>query len=139
MHEIHASLAGNLTRDPELRSTANGQAVASLSIAVTPRRYDANTQQWRDGTTSYIDVSAWGQLAENVAKSLRQGDRALVQGRWVTRAFTPQSGPNAGSEVRRLEVVADEIGPGLRWATARPTKVTGRPNLHSMPDDEPPL
>ena len=137
MNEIPAGFAGNIVRDFELRFTGNGQAVVSLTVAVTPRRWDA--QQWRDGATSYIDVTAWGQLAEHAAE-LRQGHRVLVQGRWATRLYTPQSGPNAGTEVRRLEVVADELGPSLRWALARPEKAPGKPNLRPVPPEtEPPL
>jgi single-strand DNA-binding protein len=81
----------------------------------------------------------WGQLAENPAESLRRGHRILVQGRWTTRVHTPRSGPNAGHEIRRLEVIADEIGPSLRWAMAKPEKPNARTNLHSVPDAEPPL
>jgi single-strand DNA-binding protein len=75
-----------------------------------------------DGTTTFVDGQVWGQQAEHLAESLHKGDRVLVIGRWVTRVFTPSQGPNVGVEQRRLEVVVDEIGPSLAWATAMVTK-----------------
>ena len=122
MNEIPANFAGNLTRDPELRFTQSGQAVASISVAVTPRRYNATTKTYEDGTASFIEGSVWGDQAQNVAESLHEGDRVTVIGRFVTRVFTPEQGRNAGHEVRKLEVLVDEIGPSLRWATAEPVK-----------------
>jgi single-strand DNA-binding protein len=122
MNEIQASFAGNLTRDPELRFTNSGQPVASISVAVTPRRYNATTKTYDDGTTSFIDATIWGSQAEHAAESLAQGDRVVVSGRWVTRTYTPTQGRNAGTEVRKLEVVVDELGTSLRWATASPVK-----------------
>jgi len=74
------------------------------------------------GTPTFIDGTVWGPQAEHAAQSISTGDRVVVIGRLVTRTFTPESGPNAGKEQRRLEVVADEIGPSLRWATASVTK-----------------
>src|SRR5215213_229057 len=105
MNEIPAYFTGNLTRDPELRFTQSSQAVASISVAVTPRRYNAETKTYDDGETSFIDASVWGSQAENVAESLKQGDRVVVIGRFVTRTYTPNQGPRAGQEVRKLEVV----------------------------------
>jgi single-strand DNA-binding protein len=75
-----------------------------------------------DGTTMFVDGQVWGEQAEHLAESLHKGDRVLVIGRWVTRLFTPAQGPNEGVEQRRLEVVVDEIGPSLAWATAVVTK-----------------
>jgi single-strand DNA-binding protein len=120
--EIPFYAAANLTRDPELRFTAEGKPVAGLAIAVTPRRYDAGTRQWVDGSPTYVDLNVWGEQAEHVADSLRKGDRVVVQGRWTTRSYTA-----GGEERRKLEVVVDEIGPSLRWATALPTK-TNQPS-----------
>jgi single-strand DNA-binding protein len=137
--EIPAILAGNLTRGPEVRVTKDGTAVATISVAVTPRRYDQATSQWVDGTTTYADCLVRGSQAEHVADSLRRGDRVVILGHWVTRTFVPQTGDTTGREVRKLQVLVDEIGPSLRWATALPTK-TGKPNLHAVPDtDEPPF
>ena len=138
MNEIPASFAGNLTRDPELRFAQSGQAVASVSVAVTPRRYNTTTKSYDDGTTSFIECSVWGDQAQNVADSLHEGDRVTVTGRFVTRVFTPEQGRNAGHEVRKLEVVVDEIGPSLRWATATPVK-TKRQGDDTPAADQPPF
>jgi single-strand DNA-binding protein len=134
-NEIPAVLAGHRVRDPELRWTADGKAVASISVAVTPRRYDQASKQWVDGTPTYADCSVWGEQGEHVADSLRKGDRVLVLGRWTTRTYTV-----GGEERRKLEVVVNEVGPSLRWATALPTKTTGKPGLQAVPEsDEPPF
>ena len=139
MNEIPASFAGNLTRDPELRFTQSSQPVASISVAVTPRRYNAATQTYDDGTTSFIDATIWGSQAEHVAESLHEGDRVVVLGRFVTRTYTPNQGPRAGQEVRKLEVVVDELGTSLRWATAEPVKIK-RPSGDEAPaSEEPPF
>jgi single-strand DNA-binding protein len=106
MHETPFYGAGNLTRDPELRFTTEGRAVAGLALAVTPRRYDSATGQWADGTPTYVDLTVWGVQAEHVADSLHKGNRVIAQGRWVTRTYTA-----SGEERRKLEVVVDEIGP----------------------------
>jgi single-strand DNA-binding protein len=139
MNEIPANFAGNLTRDPELRFTQSGQAVASISVAVTPRRYNAETKTYEDGTTSYIEASVWGSQAQNVVDSLTQGDRVVVTGRFVTRTYTPEQGRNAGHEVRKLEVVVDELGTSLRWATAKPVKTTARAGDEAPASEEPPF
>ena len=118
LNTIPFTAAGNLTADPELRFTGTGKPVAGVRIAVTPRRYDRDTNRYVDGTTTFVDGQVWGEQAEHLAESLHKGDRVLVIGRWVTRVFTPTQGPNEGVEQRRLEVVVDEIGPSLAWATA---------------------
>ena len=98
---------GNLTADPELRFTQSGKPVASLTVAVNRKKGD-------DEHTSFIDVTAWDSLAENVSESLQKGDRVVVTGRLEQRSWeTPE-----GDRRSKLEVVADEIGPSLRWATA---------------------
>jgi single-strand DNA-binding protein len=139
MNEIPANFAGNLTRDPELRFTQSGQAVAAISVAVTPRRYNVETKTYEDGTTSYIEASVWGSQAQNVVDSLVQGDRVVVTGRFVTRTYTPEQGRNAGHEVRKLEVVVDELGTSLRWATAKPVKTTARAGDEAPASEEPPF
>jgi single-strand DNA-binding protein len=139
MNEIPASFAGNLTRDPELRFTQNGQPVTSISVAVTPRRYNATTNTYDDGTTSFIDGSVWGSQAENAAASLKEGDRVVVIGRFVTRTYTPTQGRNAGQEVRKLEVVVDELGTSLRWATAEPVKTKSQAGSDAPTSEEPPF
>jgi single-strand DNA-binding protein len=122
LNTIPFTAAGNLTADPELRFTGTGKPVSGLRIAVTPRRFDRDTNSYTDGTTTFVDGQVWGEQAEHLAESLHKGDRVLVIGRWVTRVFTPTKGPNEGVELRRLEVVVDEIGPSLAWATAVVTK-----------------
>jgi single-strand DNA-binding protein len=130
--EIPFTAAGNLTRDPEVRWTAEGKPVAGLAIAVTPRRYDPASGQWVDGSPTYVDLTVWGEQAEHVADSLRKGDRVIATGRWTTRTYTV-----GGEERRKLEVVVDEIGPSLRWAVALPTKATAKPAGPGA--DEPPV
>jgi single-strand DNA-binding protein len=119
-----ATLTGNLTRDPELRYTSSGQAVASISIADTPRRRNASTGEFEPGETSYYTATVWGAIAENVAESLHKGDRVLLTGRLVERSFTATRGERQGETVRRHEIVVDEIGAALRFATVTVTKAT---------------
>ena len=139
LNAIPFTAAGNLTADPELRFTGTGKPVAGLRIAVTPRRFDRDSNSYVDGTTTFVDGQVWGEQAEHLAESLHKGDRVLVIGRWVTRVFTPTQGPNAGVEQRRLEVVVDEIGPSLAWATAAVTKtginVDRRPADPTIPSE----
>lgn len=89
-----------------------------MRVAITPRRFDPAQGGYTDGATSFVDAQVWGEHAEHVAESLHKGDRVIVVGRWVTRTFTPDRGPNEGRPLRRLEVVIDEIGPSLAWANA---------------------
>ena len=106
-------LVGNLTDDPELRFTPNGAAVANFRLAVTPRVREGDS--WRDGETNFFRVNAWRKLGENVAESLSKGSRAMVIGRLRTRSWeTPE-----GEKRSVTEVEADEIGPSLKFATAK--------------------
>lgn len=109
------TLIGNLTRDPELRYTTGGRAVASFGLAVN-RRYQSNGE-WQE-QTSFFNVVAWGDLGENCAASLTKGGRAIVTGRLEQRSWDT----NDGEKRSVVEVVADEIGPSLRWATAEVAK-----------------
>lgn len=111
------TLVGNVTRDPELRFTPGGMAVAQFGIAVNRRRQDRNTQEWTE-ETSFFDVVAYGTLAENVSESVPRGSRVIVDGRLEQRSWET----NEGDKRSKIEVVADEIGPSLRWATAAVTK-----------------
>ena len=122
LNQIPFTAAGNLTRDPELRYTTSGKAVASVRMAITSRQYSAEQGGYVDGATTFVDGQLWDSAAENLAESLHKGDRVLVVGRWVTRVFTPAQGPSAGTEQRRLEVVVEEIGPSLAFATATLTR-----------------
>ncbi|CAN5691067.1 hypothetical protein BH24ACT3_BH24ACT3_14140 [soil metagenome] len=111
------SLTGNITRDPELRFTPSGQAVASFGLAVNRRWQNRQTSQWEEAT-SFFDVTCWAQMAENVAESLNKGARVVVTGRLDQRSWeTPD-----GDKRSKVEVVADEVAPSLRWATAQVLK-----------------
>ena len=107
-------IVGNLTDDPELRYTPNGAAVAKFRVAVN-RRYKDEAGNWKDGDTSYFTVNAWRTLAENIAESLTRGTRVVVAGRLQMRSWETQE----GDKRTVVEIEADEIGPSLRWATAR--------------------
>ena len=111
------SLVGNITRDPELRFTNTGQATASFGLAVNRRWQNRQTQEWEEAT-SFFDIVCWREMAENVAESLIRGSRVIVTGRLEQRSWeTPD-----GDKRSKVEVVADEIGPSIRWATAQITK-----------------
>jgi single-strand DNA-binding protein len=112
-------IVGNLTDDPELRYTPNGAAVVKFRVAVN-RRYQDQQGNWKDGDTSYFTVNGWRTLAENVAESLTRGARVVVVGRLQTRSWETQEGDKRSV----TEIEADEIGPSLRWATARVEKQT---------------
>ena len=129
------TLTGNLTRDPELRHTANGPVV-TIAIADTARRRNPQTQQWENGDTSYYSATAWGPAAENVLESLKRGQRVIVTGRLVERSFTATRGEHEGQTIRRHEIVVDEIGPSLRFATAKPEKAA-RGDEPVEPDEAP--
>lgn len=109
----------NLTADPELRFTSSGAAVANFTVAATPRTLDRQTGEWKDGEAMFLRCSIWNQYAENVAESLSRGARVLVQGRLVQRSFETKEG-----EKRTVtELRVDEVGPSLRYATAKVNKV----------------
>ena len=93
MNEIPFYAVANLTRDPDLRHTTSGRAVASLSLATTPRRFDNATGTWTDGTTTFVDGTVWVSLAEHAANSLHRGDQLIAIGRWVTQVYTPNQRP----------------------------------------------
>ena len=137
MNEIPFYTAANLSRDPELRNTNDGKSVVRLSLAVTPRRREQGT--WVDGTTSFLDATVWGSQAENVALSLHKGDRVIVTGRLETRTYTATKGANAGQEVRKLEIVVDEIGPSLRWAEAQIQRTSGQRAEEGTASEEAPF
>jgi len=110
-------LVGNITRDPELRFTPSGQPTATFGLAVNRRWQNRQTQEWEEAT-SFFDVVCWREQAENAAESLTRGSRVIVTGRLEQRSWeTPD-----GDKRSKVEVVADEIGPSLRWATAAITK-----------------
>jgi single-strand DNA-binding protein len=113
--ETIITVVGNLTDDPELRFTPSGAAVANFSVASTPRNFDKNTNEWVDGEAMFLRCSIWRQAAENVAESLQRGMRVVVQGRLKARTYETREG-----EKRTVfEIEVDEIGPSLKFATAK--------------------
>ena len=112
------TVIGNLTADPELRWTQSGAAVADFTVASTPRTYDRNAGEWRDGDTLFMRCSVWRETAENVAESLRKGMRVIVQGRLTQRSYDTQQGERRTV----VELQVDEIGPSLRRARAQVTR-----------------
>ena len=108
------TVIGNLTADPELRFTQSGIAVASFTVASTPRTFDRQANEWKDGEALFLRCSIWRDAAENVAESLEKGSRVVAQGRLKQRSFTDREGNNRTS----IELDVDEIGPSLRFATA---------------------
>jgi single-strand DNA-binding protein len=119
--ETIITLVGNLTADPELRFTPSGAAVANFTVASTPRTFDRQTSEWKDGDAMFLNCSVWRQAAENVAESLTKGMRVVVQGRLKSRSYETREG-----ERRTVfEVDVDEVGPSLRYASAKVTRNTG--------------
>lgn len=112
------TVIGNLTDDPELRFTPSGAAVANFTVASTPRMFDRQTSEWKDGDTLFMRCSIWRQAAENVAESLSRGTRVVVSGRLKQRSYETRE----GEKRTVVECEVDEIGPSLRYATARVTK-----------------
>ena len=117
--ETVITLVGNLVDDPELRFTPSGAAVANFRIASTPRTFDKQTNEWRDGDALFLSCSVWRQAAENVAESLQKGMRVVVQGRLKQRSYETREGEKR--TVVELEV--DEVGPSLKYATAKVARV----------------
>ncbi|MEE1618529.1 single-stranded DNA-binding protein [Brachybacterium sp. J153] len=113
------TVIGNLTADPELRFTQSGVAVASFTIASTPRTFDRQSNEWKDGEALFLRCSIWRDAAENVAESLEKGSRVIAQGRLKQRSYQDRDGNQRTS----VELDVDEIGPSLRYATAKATKV----------------
>jgi len=118
--ETVITVVGNLTGDPELRFTPSGAAVASFTVASTPRTLDKATNEWKDGDALFLRCSIWRQAAENVAESLQKGMRVVVQGRLQQRSYDTKEG-----EKRTVyEMQVDEVGPSLKYATAKVNKTT---------------
>lgn len=116
--ETVITVIGNLTNDPELRFTPNGAAVASFTVASTPRTFDRASNEWKDGDTLFLRCTVWRQAAENVAESLHKGTRVVVQGRLKQRSFETRE----GEKRTVVELEADEVGVSLRSATAKVSK-----------------
>ena len=118
--ETTITVIGNLTNDPELRFTPSGAAVAKFSVASTPRTLDRNTGEWKDGEPLFLNCSVWRQVAENVAESLQRGARVIVSGRLRQRSYETRE----GEKRTVIELEVDEIGPSLRYATAKVQKMS---------------
>ena len=120
MQDTQITIVGNLVDDPELRFTPSGQPVAKFRIASTPRYLDKSTNEWKDGDSLFLTCNVWRQAAENVAESMTRGMRAIVTGRLRQRSYETKEG-----EKRTVyEIEVDELGPSLRNASAKVTKVT---------------
>lgn len=116
--ETTITVIGNLTGDPELRFTPSGAAVANFTVASTPRTFDRQSNEWKDGDTLFLRCSIWREAAESVAESLTKGTRVVVVGRLVQRSYETREG-----EKRTVyELQVDEVGPSLRYATAKVTR-----------------
>lgn len=119
--ETQITLVGRLTADPELRFTPSGAAVANFTVASNARVFDRQANEWRDGDTMFLNCAVWRQAAENVAESLQKGMQVIVQGNLKSRSYETREG-----EKRTVfEVEVNEIGPSLRFATAKVTRTTG--------------
>ncbi len=114
------TVVGNLTADPELRFTPSGAAVANFTVASTPRIYDRQSGEWKDGEALFLRCNIWREAAENVAESLTRGARVIVSGRLKQRSFETRE----GEKRTVVEVEVDEIGPSLRYATAKVNKAS---------------
>ncbi|WP_372735676.1 single-stranded DNA-binding protein [Nocardioides sp.] len=118
--ETTITIVGNLTDDPELRFTPSGAAVANFTVASTPRNFNKQSNEWEDGEAMFLRCSIWRQAAENVAESLQRGMRVVVQGRLKARSYETREG-----EKRTVfEIEVEEIGPSLKFATAKVNRVS---------------
>ena len=138
------TVVGNLTADPELRFTPSGAAVASFTIASTPRTFDRNTNEWKDGEALFLRCSLWRQAAENAAESLTRGMRVIAQGRLQQRSYETRE----GEKRTVIELQVDEIGPSLKYASAKVNRTqrgsggggfgsSGSEGASSAPADDP--
>ena len=119
--ETIITVVGNLTSDPELRYTQNGLAVANFTIASTPRNFDRQANEWKDGEALFLRASVWRDFAEHVAGSLAKGSRVIATGRLKQRSYETREGEKRTA----IELEVDEIGPSLRYATAQVTRASG--------------
>lgn len=118
--ETVITIVGNLTGDPELRFTPSGAAVANFTVASTPRTFDRNSNEWKDGETLFMRCSVWRDAAENVAESLARGTRVIVTGRLKSRSYDTKE----GEKRTVIELDVDEVGPSMKYATAKVNKTS---------------
>jgi len=114
-NETTLTIIGNMTNDPELRFTPSGAAVANFTVASTPKTFDRNSNEWKDGETLFMRCAAWKEMGENVAESLTKGMRVVVTGRLKSRSYDTKE----GEKRTVIELEVDEIGPSLRYANAK--------------------
>lgn len=144
VNDTIVTVVGYLVGDPDLRFTQSGSAVANFTVASTPRSFDKQANDWKDGETLFLRASVWRDAAENVAESLSKGSRVIVTGRLKSRSYEKD-----GQKRTVTELEVDEIGPSLRSAVAKPVKSSGTysgvapsqgdVNVHVEPSDEPPF
>lgn len=127
MADTTMTIVGNLTADPELKFTPNGFAVVELTIAATPRTFDRNTNEWKDGETLFLRASAWRDFAQNIATSLTKGTRVVATGKLRQRNFETKEGERRSV----IELDLDEIGPSLKYAKAQVTRATSGGDFRS--------
>lgn len=130
--ETVITVVGNLTADPELRYTQNGLPVANFTIASTPRTFDRQANEWKDGEALFLRASVWREFAEHVAGSLTKGMRVIAQGRLRQRSYQDREGNNRTA----IELEVDEIGPSLRYATAQVTRAASNGGGQSRPQQQ---
>ncbi|MFJ4045941.1 single-stranded DNA-binding protein [Microbacterium sp. NPDC089987] len=130
--ETVITVVGNLTADPELRYTQNGLPVANFTIASTPRTFDRQANEWKDGEALFLRASVWREFAEHVAGSLTKGMRIIAQGRLRQRSYQDREGNQRTS----IELEVDEIGPSLRYATAQVTRAASNGGGQSRPQQQ---
>jgi single-strand DNA-binding protein len=138
--DVSVTLIGDLISDPELRFTPNGAAVASFTVVSRTRILDKTSNEWKDGDALFLRCSVWRQYAENVAESLTKGTRVLVTGRLKQKSYETKEGEKRTA----FEMEVDDVGPALKWATAKVTRVTkgdsgfsGGGNASAAPSDDP--
>jgi single-strand DNA-binding protein len=133
MNDTIITVTGNLTADPDLRFTPSGIAVANMTVASTPRRFDKARNEWRDGEANFLRVTVWREMAEHVAESLKRGDRVTVVGRLETQSWEDKE---TGAKRSAFQLQADEVAMSLRFGTAKFSK-TERSKGQQAPSDDP--
>lgn len=137
MTDTIVTVVGNITADPDLRFTPSGQAVSNFTIASTPRSYDKNKQEWVDGEALFLRCSIWRDAAENVAETLIRGTRVIATGKLKQRSYETKEGEKRTA----VELEVDEIGPSLRYATAKVRKHesngSSKPKASAAPAEDP--
>lgn len=133
-NETTLTIIGNLTADPDMRTTGNGKPVANFTIASTPRTYNRNTKQWEDGQALFLRCAAWNELADHIGTSLAKGMRVIASGRLSQRQYQAQDGSNRTV----VEMTVDEIGPSLRYTTAQVARANRSTGFNGQQGDSRP-